>query len=149
MRRIFRGFCRNWFLMSHTTFRAVPILASKSRRYSDSKKGHLAITNTGSRRLRVSVMRDSPTPRITDNQSWRLPESLLRREGYWIKKNSLYRWYRESSTPRTSDTVSRWFPVSLSWKVVNSAYHQFGEWTTPHIKFNILFRFLHIIYIQI
>ncbi len=31
----FLGFCRNWFLIDpYTTFRAVPILASNSRRYS-------------------------------------------------------------------------------------------------------------------
>ncbi len=57
---------------------------------------------------------ESPTPRITDTRSRRLPASL--------KENSLYRWYGESSTPRTSDTVSRRLPVSLRRGVNDSTY---------------------------
>ncbi len=56
---------------------------------------------------------ESPTPRVSDKGSRRLPRK---------KENSLYRWYGESSTHRTSDTVSRWLPVSLSRGVDNSAY---------------------------
>ncbi len=87
----------------YTTFQAVPILASNSRRYSYSK-----------------------------NDSRLSP---IRRVGYWIflKENSLYWWYAESSTPRTSDTVSRRLPVSLSRRVTDSAYHRYGESTTPRI----------------
>jgi hypothetical protein len=87
----------------YTTCQAVPILASNSRRYSYSKN-------------------DSPL-------------SPIQRVGYWIflKENSLYRWYWESSTPCTSDTVSSRLPVSLSRIVADSAHHRYWESTTPHI----------------
>ncbi len=121
----------------YNTFQAVPILASNSRRYSYSKNDSLLhrygesrtlpIGDTGSRRLPISLSRgvdDSPphwyesaTPCITYTES-----RLLN----FLKENSLYRWYGESSTPRTSDTVSRWLPLSLSRRVA-------GKSTTPHI----------------
>ncbi len=132
----------------YTTFWAVPILASNSRRYSYSKNdsplsliwgvadsAYQWFSDTGSRRLPASLIRgvaDSPhhwyaesvTPRITDTES-----RLLN----IFKENSVYRWYGESSTPRTSDTVSRRLPVSLSRRVTDSAYHRYGESTTPRI----------------
>ncbi len=128
MRRIFWGFCRNWFLMSPLHY-----LSSRSDFGFEFAKIYIfekrlpAITDTGSRRLRVSVMRgvgDSPTPRITDTESWLLNS---------FKENSPYRWYGEWSTPRTSDTVSRRLPVWLSQRVADSAYHRYGESTTPRI----------------
>jgi hypothetical protein len=146
MRRIFWGFCRNWFLMSPSHYLSVrsdfgfefaEIFVFEKRPcyhlYGESPT--LRIGDTGSHRLRVSVMRESSTPRLNDMGSRRLPVSPIRRVGYWIflKENSLYRWYGESSTPRTSDTVSRRLPVSLSRRVTDSAYHRYGESTTPHI----------------
>jgi hypothetical protein len=88
---------------------------------------------------------ESPTPRITDMRRRQLPASLIRESEIppitnteswllnFLKENSLYRWYRESSTPCTSDTVSCQLPGSLSWRVAESAYHRHGELTTPHI----------------
>ncbi len=146
MRRIFWGFCRNWFLMSPLHY-----LSGRSdfgftfAEIFVFEKRLPAITYTGSRQLSVSVIRgvtDSPyrwvgestTPLITDTLSRRLPASPIRRVGYWIflKANSLYRLYGESSTPHTNDTVSC-RPVSLSRKVADSAYHRYGESTTPRI----------------
>ncbi len=104
----------------YTTFRAVSILASNSRRYSYLK-------NNSPYRW----VGESTTPHITDTRSGRLPTSPIRRVGYWIffKENCLYRWYRESLTPRSNDTVSRRIPVSLSQRVTDSAYHRYGEST--------------------
>ncbi len=95
----------------YTTPRAIPILASNSRRYSYSTP-------------RYHRYGESATPRITNTES-----RLLN----FLKENSLYRWYGESSTPRTSDTVSRRLPVSLSRRVADSAYHRYAESTTPRI----------------
>ncbi len=126
----------------YTTFLAVPILASNSRRYSYSKNDSPLSPIRGVANSPYRWCRESPTPRIvewasmtphiTDTLSWRLPASPIRRVGY-LKENSLYRWYGESSTPRTSDTVSRRLPVSLSRRVADSAYHRYGESTTPRI----------------
>jgi hypothetical protein len=126
MRRIFWGFCRNWFLMSPLYYLSGrSILASNSRRYSYSKK-------TTPRYHRYG---ESPTLHIGDTGSCRLPVSLSRGVSYWIflKENAMYRWYRESSTPCTSDTVSRRLPVSLSRRVADSAYHRYEESTTLRI----------------
>jgi hypothetical protein len=134
-RWIFWGFCRNWFLRSPLHY-----LSSRSdfgfefAEIFKFAKRLPAITDTGSRRLRVVVIRgvatsphhwnvESPTPRIADTWSRRLPASPIR----------MYRWYWESSTPRTSDTVSHRLPISLSRRVANSAYHQYGESTTLRI----------------
>ncbi len=148
MRRIFWGFCRNWFLMSplhYRTFRAVPILALNSRRYSYSKNDSPLSPIRGVTDSLYWWCRESPTPRIVETGSRRLPASLIRGVGdsphhrygesaiEFLKENSLYRWYGESSTPRTSDTVSRWLPVSLSRRVADSAYHWYGESMTPRI----------------
>ncbi len=131
MRRIFWGFCRNWFLMNplHYPFRPF--------RFWFRIRGDIRIRKTTPRYHRyresptpVSLSRgvdDSPhhwyaeshhwyaesaTPRITHTES-----RLLN----FLKENSLYRWYGKSSTPRTSDTVSRRLSVSLSRRVADSA----------------------------
>ncbi len=59
------------------------------------------ISNTGSRRLRVSVIQESPTPRISDTVSSRLPVALSRGVG-----DSAYHWYRELTTPRIVESGS-------------------------------------------
>ncbi len=96
----------------YATFRAVPIWL---RFRGDIRiwKTTPRISDTGSRQLR-----------ITDTRS-----RLLN----FLKENSLYRWYGESSTHRTSDTVSRRLSISLSQRVADSAYHRYGESKTPHI----------------
>jgi hypothetical protein len=143
MRRIFWGFCRNWFLMSplhylssHYDFgfefaRDIRIRKTTPcyHRYGESPTPR--ISDMGSRQLPASVIRgvavsldhwyaESVTPRITDTES-----RLLN----IFKENSPYRWYRESSTPRTSDTVSRRLPVLLSRRVTDSAYNWYREST--------------------
>ncbi len=86
-----------------------------------------AITDTGSCRLRISVIQgvansphhwyaESPTPRITDTRSRQLPASPIRRVGYWIFLKK---------TLRIDDTESR--------RVADSVYHRYGESTTPCI----------------
>ncbi len=67
---------------------------------------------------------ESATPRITGTES-----RLL---NFW-KENSLYRWYGDSSTPRTGDMVSCRLPISLSRRVADSTYHWYGESPTPRI----------------
>ncbi len=128
MRRIFWGFCRNWFLMSSLHY-----LSSRSDfgfKFAEIfifEKRLSAITDTGSRRLRVSLIRgvgnsthhwyvESPTLRITESR-------LLN----FFKENSPYPWYGELLTPRTSDTVSRRLPILLSRRVADSAYQWYRE----------------------
>ncbi len=103
MRRIFWGFCRNWFLMSplHYTSRAVPILASNSRRYSYS-----------------------PTPRITDTRSRQLPASLIRGVG-----DSRHHRYGESAI----EFFKRKLSVSMIRRVIDSPHQWYGELPTPRI----------------
>ncbi len=90
-------------------------------------RGDISIRKTTPRYHRYG---ESPTRRITDTRSRRLPASPIRRVGYWIvlKKtlciddtesrrlhapmirwvaDSQYRWVRESPTPRITDTESR------------------------------------------
>ncbi len=69
-------------------------------------------------RIRRDIRNRKTTPRITDTES-----RLLN----FFKENSLHRWYGESSTPHTSDTVSCRLPVSPIWRVDHSAYHWVGE----------------------
>ncbi len=132
MRRIFWGFCRNWFLMSPLHYLSgCSDFGFEFARYSRYPRYHrcgesptLRIGDMGSRRLPVSLSRGvnySPhhwctellTPRITVTES-----RLLN----FLKENSLYRWYGEWSTPCTSDTVS-----------ADSPYLWVGESPTPRI----------------
>ncbi len=80
--------------------------------------GESRIDDTGSRQLRVSVIRwvpDSP-------YRW-LGESLSK---YFLKNSSHHR-YAESSTPRITDTESPQLPASVIRGVVVSAYCWYGE----------------------
>ncbi len=112
---VFAEISSSW--VPYTTFRAVPIFASNSRRYSYSKNVSPLSPIRGVADSPHHWYAESPTPRITDTES-RL---------YILKENSLYRWYGESSTPRTSDTVSRRLPLSLSRRVDDSVYRWYGE----------------------
>jgi hypothetical protein len=73
MRRIFWGFCRNWFLMSPLHYLSgrsdFGFRKTTPRYHQYGESPTLRIGDTGSRRLRVSVMRgvvDSPTQRYGD-----------------------------------------------------------------------------------
>ncbi len=125
--------------VSYTTFRAIPILASDSRRYSYSKNDSPLSPIRGVADSPYRWVGESTTSCITDMQSRRLPASTIRRVGNWIffKENSLYHRYRESWTPRTSwvgesptphitDTESRRLRISLSPGVYDSAYRRHG-----------------------
>ncbi len=154
MRRIFWGFCRNWFLKSPLHY-----LSSRSDfgfEFAEIfifEKQLPAITITGNRRSAYQWYGESPTPRITDTRSRQLPASLIPGVGdsphhrygesaiEFFKENSLYGWYGESSSPRTSDTLtphmveseSHWLRVSPLGRVDDSAYSWVGESTTPRI----------------
>jgi hypothetical protein len=122
MRRIFWGFCRNWFLV-------VPLhyLSSHSDfcfEFPNSKNDSPLSPIWGVADSPHHWYAESATLRITDTES-----RLLN----FLKENSLYRWYGESSTPGTSDTVSRRLHVRRSRGVDNSAYHWYGESLTPRI----------------
>ncbi len=158
MRRIFWGFCRNWFLMSplhylsnHSDFGfefpeifVFEKTTPRYHRYGGSTEW-----------LSVSVIRgvgDSPTqwygelatPRITDKRSWRLPASPIRRVGYWIfKKKTLsiddtesrrlpapvIRWVTDSSNCWVRESPTPRITDTLS----HSAYRWVGELMTPWI----------------
>ncbi len=161
MRQIFWGFCRNWFLISplhylssHSDF------GFESRRYSystsryhrDGESATSRISDTGSRRLRVSVIRgvansphhwyaESPTPCITDTQSRRLPASPIRRVSYWIFEQKTLP-IDDMERRRLPAPVIRWVAdspyrlrlrVSLIQRVDDSAYRWVRESTTPWI----------------
>ncbi len=146
MRRIFWGFCRNWFFMSPLHYLSgrsdfgfefaeifvFKKLTPRYHRYGESPT--LRIGDTGSRRLPVSLSRgvddsqhhwyaESATPRITDAESRllnfykrKLSVSMIRRV-----VDSPHQWYGESPTPRILESKA------------DSANHQYGESTTPRI----------------
>jgi hypothetical protein len=125
MNRFFRCFCINRFGMGSLQYHSSRSdFGFKFAEIFVFEKRLPAIKDTGSRRLRVSVIRgvaDSPyqwcaeslTPRINDTGS-----RLLN----FLKENSPYRWYGESSTPR----------ISEQW-VADSPYPWVGESTTLRI----------------
>ncbi len=141
----------------YTTFRAVPILASNSRRYSYSKNDSLLSPIRG---VADSPYRwygksgESPTPRIVESGSRWLPASLIRGVGRHhrygesaieFKKiklsvsmirrvvDSPHQWYGEWPTPRIVELESRRLRVSPIRRVDDSAYRWVGESTTPRI----------------
>ncbi len=148
MRRIFWGFCRNWFLMS-------PLHYLLSR--SDFGFEFVEIFGFEKRTPCYHQYGESPTPRISDAGIRQLPASLiikvgdspaspLRRVRYWILKinydtesrrlpapviqwvaDSLYHWVGKSSTPRITDSESRRLRISLSHGVDDSACQWYRE----------------------
>jgi hypothetical protein len=143
MRRIFWGFCRLSLSLSSRSyfgFKFAEILVIEKRLP--------AITDTGSRRLRVSVIQgvanspqywyaETPTPHITDTRSRQLPASPIWRVSYFQRKLSVsmirrvvdspHQWYGELPTPRIVESESRRLRVSPIWRVDDSAYHWVGE----------------------
>ncbi len=113
MRRIFWGFCRNWFLMS-------PLRYISGR----SDFGFLFEKRTiqGGDNSLHHWYPESATPRITDMESWlffkrKLSVSMIRRV-----VNSPHQWYGESATPRIVESESRLLRVSPIWRVDDSTY---------------------------
>ncbi len=133
---VFAEISSSW--VPYTTFWAVPILASNSRRYSYSKNdsplspirgvrvsiiqgvGESAI-DFFKRKLSVSMIQrvvdsphqwygESPTPRIIESESHQLRVSPIRRVD-----NSVYRWVGESMTPQIGDMGSRYSKKKLIW----------------------------------
>ncbi len=140
----------------YTTFRAVPILASNSRRYSYSKNDFPLSPIRGVANSAYQCYRESPTPRITDTRSHQLPASLIRGVGdsphhrygesaieFFKRKLSVsmirrvvdspHQWYGESTTPRIVESESRRLRVSPIRRVDDSAYRWVGELMTPRI----------------
>ncbi len=128
-----------------TTFRAVPILASSSRRYSYSKNDSptqqygesatLRINDTRSRRLSDSTIRgvdDSPHHWHAESASEffkrKLTVSVIRRV-----IDSAYRWYGESPTPRIVESGSRRLRVSVIRGVASlaSIFSTLNGWSMP------------------
>ncbi len=157
MRRIFWGFCRNWFLMSPLHY-----LSGRSDfgfEFAEIfvfEKRVPTITDTGSRRLPVSLswrVNDSPHHWyaesgdslhhrygesaieflkrklcIDDTKSRRLPAPVI-----WWVADSPHQWYGESPTPHIVESESRWLRVSPIQRVDDSVYRWVGESTTPRI----------------
>ncbi len=93
----------------YTTFQAVPILASNSRRYSYSKNDSPL----------------SPIWGVVDSVYRRLPASPIRRVGYWI--------FLLKKTLRINDTESRRLSApGIRW-VADSPYCWVGESPTSRI----------------
>ncbi len=92
-------------------------------------RGDIRIRKTTPRYHRYG---ESPSPRITDTRSRRLPASPIWRAGYWIKNKKL----SVSKIPRVVDSPHQWYgesptPVSLSRRVADSAYRWVGSWRLP------------------
>jgi hypothetical protein len=125
MRRIFWGFCRNLFLMSPLHY-----LSSRSDFGFDfaeifvfEKRPPLSPI-LGVADSSYQWYGESPTSRITDTRSQRLPASLIRGVG-----DSPHHRNRESAL----EFFKRKLSVSMIWRVVDSPHQWYGESPTPHI----------------
>ncbi len=119
----------------YTTFRAIPILASNSRRYSYSKNDSLLSPIRGVADSLYRWYGESPTPCIVELRSRRLPASLIRGVS-----DSPHHRYRESAiefflkkTLCIDDTESRRLPAPVIRWVAHSPYCWVGESPTPLI----------------
>ncbi len=110
--RVFAEIGSSW--LPYTTFRAVPILASISRRYSYSKND----SPLSPIRWVADSAYQSPTPHITDTRRRRHPASLIRSAIKFYKRklsvsmirrvvDSPHQWYGELPTPRIVESGSR------------------------------------------
>ncbi len=129
MRRIFWGFCRNWFLMSPLhyllsrsdfgfEFAEIFVFANSLHHwYAESATPR--ITDMESRAYWIFLKK---TLRIDDTESRRLPAPVIR----WVA-DSPYRWVGESPTPRSTDTESRRLRISLRRGVDDSADRWYGS----------------------
>ncbi len=122
MRRIFWGFCRNWFLMSPLHY----LSGLGPFRFWLQIRGDIRIRKTTPR---YQWYGESPTPRITDTRSRQLHASLIRRVGdsphhrygesaieFYKRKLSVLMMRRvgESATLRITDRESWRLRLSLS-----------------------------------
>ncbi len=136
MRRIFWGFCRNWFLMSPLHY-----LSSRSDfcfKFAEIfvfEKRLPAIPDTGSHRLPSSLIcgvADSPHHRYGESAieffKRNLSVSMI-----WRVVGSPHQWYGESLTPCIVESGSWRLRISLIWRVADSPYRWIGESTTPLI----------------
>ncbi len=133
MRRIFWGFCRNWFLMSSLHY-----LSGRSdfgfefagRIGKTTPRYHLYGESPTIRVIRgvadsaYQWCGESSTPRLNDTGSRRLPVSPIRRVGYWILLKK---------TLCIDDTESRQLPAPVILWVADSPYPWIGESPTPRI----------------
>ncbi len=122
MRRIFWGFCRNWFIMSPLQLHYLSSCSDFGFEIEEIfvfEKRLSAITDTGSRLLPASLIRgvgDSPHHRYGESAieffKRKLTVSMIRRV-----VDSPHRWYGESPTPRIVESGSRRLRVSPIWRV--------------------------------
>ncbi len=132
MRRIFWGFCRNWFLID-------PLQYLSSRfRFRLRIRGDIHIRKMTPPLSPIQWVAYSayqwygepPTPRITDTRSRQLPASLIRGAATSCitdMDDSLYRWVGESPTPCITNMESRRLRVSLSRGVDDSVDRWYRE----------------------
>ncbi len=157
MRRIFWGFCRNWFLMSPLHYLSGHYdFGFEFAEIFVFKKRLPAITDTGSCDSPYQWYGEPPTPRIVESGSRRLPASLIRGVSdsphHWYGElafeffkrklsvsmirrviDSPHQWCGESPNPRIVESESRRLRVSPIWRVDDSMYWGVGESTTPRI----------------
>ncbi len=125
MRRIFWGFRRNWFLMSPLHY-----LSGRSDVGFEFAEIFIfeirlpAITNSRSHPLSVRWYGESPTPRIVESGSRRLPASLI-----CGVSDSPHHRYEESAI----EFFKRKLSVSMIRRVVSSPHQWYGESPTPRI----------------
>jgi hypothetical protein len=126
----------------YTNFRAVPILASISRRYLFSKNYSPWSPIWGVADSTYQWYGESPTPRcrVGDSPNHRYGESAIeffkrKLSVLMIRRvvNSPHQWYGESQTPRIVESESPRLRVSPIQRVDDSAYLWVGESTTPRI----------------
>ncbi len=122
MRRIFWGFCGNWFLMSPLHY-----LWSRSDfgiEFAEIFVFSLLSPIRGVANSAYQWCGEPPTPRITDTRSRQLPTSLI----HGIS-NSPHHRYGELAI----EFFSRKLSVSMIQRVVDSPHHWYGELPTPRI----------------
>jgi hypothetical protein len=142
MRRIFWVFCRNWFLMSPLHY----LSGCSDFGFEFAEIFLFEKTTPG----------ESPTPRIVESGSQRLPASLICGVGdsphhrygesaieFFIRilsvsmirrfVDSPHQWCGELPTPRIVESESCRLRISPIRRVDDSAYRWVGESTTPRI----------------
>jgi len=108
MRRIFWGFCRNWFLIDPLDY-----LSSRS-----------AFGFVFAEIFEIEKrLRDSASRRVDDSPTRRVGESATE----FLQEKSPGRWVGESPTLRLGESVSRRLPDSPTRGVGNSPVRRVGE----------------------
>jgi hypothetical protein len=108
MRRIFWGFCRNWFLIDPLDY-----LSSRS-----------AFGFVFAEIFEIEKrLRDSASRGVDDSPTWRVGESATE----FLQEKSPGRWVGESPTLRLGESVKRRLPDSPTRGVGDSPVHRVGE----------------------